>query len=113
MVDGDGDGKVTLKTRGALSEIVPVLIDTMESGDSDVVAAAFDRLQSIRVDLGEEALELRDEDGERSRAGGIRRLLSSRGSESRQLDLRDPSLWRDWWKRQQVASGRNLSATSI
>ncbi|QDV09165.1 hypothetical protein Poly30_47220 [Planctomycetes bacterium Poly30] len=105
--------RVTLRTRGTLSEVIPVLIDTMESEDSEVVAAAFDRLQSIRVDLGEEALDLRDTEGARAPGGGLRGMLFSRGAEAPAVDLRDPLVWRDWWARQQVASGMALIATSI
>ncbi|MFT5733062.1 MAG: hypothetical protein ACJA2W_000153 [Planctomycetota bacterium] len=107
------DGRVTLVTRGALADVVPVLIDTFETGDRAVAAAAFDRLQSIRAGFGEEGLALSLAAESRLRPGGIRGILFTKNERAPGPTPQDPELWRDWWSRQKAASGLTTSTTSI
>ena len=106
-------GRVTLVTRGALADVVPVLIDTLEAGDDDVRTAAFDRPQSIRADFGEEGLALSAPSKDRARPGGIRGLLYHKNERAPAPAPEDPALWRDWWNRQKAASGVTSITTSI
>ena len=106
-------GRVTLRTRGSLLEVVPVLIDTLESEDGAVVAAALDSLQSIHADLGPRAVDLRPEAAPPSRRSGLRALLSSRKAPIRASELDNATLWRDWWTRQRAADGNQRRAAAI
>ena len=105
--------RVTLRTRGLLTEIVPVLIDTLESTDGAVVLAALDRLQSIHADLGARAVDLRPEVTPPRRRSGIRALLSARAPSIRASELDDAALWRGWWARQQASDDDQRRAGSI
>lgn len=107
------DGRVTLRTRGSVVEVIPVLIDKLGSEDGAVVAAAADRLQSMRANFGSRAVELRPSNPAPARRSGIRALLSSGSTKVRASELDDADLWRDWWERQQAADGTRRLAASI
>lgn len=96
-------GRVSLRTRGTLDEVVPALIDALENEDVAVAAAALDRLEDLRDELGGDgpaamtsfAAEERPVDD----AGGIRGLL--RASRERRSDEPAPDAaeaWRAWWR---------------
>ncbi|MEO0660299.1 MAG: hypothetical protein AAFZ87_02070 [Planctomycetota bacterium] len=114
-----GGGGVTLKTSGALGQVVPALIGALEDGDDEVVAAATNRLVGIRRGLGERAVPLVAEEfgkfEERTRPGGIRSLLSrdERRPGARNLPLEPSDLWRDWWSRQRATGGAYVASATL
>jgi len=98
VVRREGD-RVQLSTRGTLEEVVPALIDALDSGEPAVAAAALDHLEGLRADL-DGATAFAEPGADRvDRAGGIRGLIGS--SQARFADADDgpdaAARWRDWW----------------
>lgn len=107
------DGRVMLRTRGSMADVIPVLIDALDSDDGAVVAAAADRLETVRAGFGARAVELRPSKPVRARRSGLRAVLSSGRTEVRATEMDDAELWREWWERQQALEGTRRLAASI
>lgn len=95
-------GRVSLRTVGAPEEYVPALIDALDGDDAAVAAAALDRLEVLRDEMGgapRAALVSFDADeGAVDAAGGIRGLLRASRERRADEDSSVPSsAWRDWW----------------
>lgn len=98
------DGRVRIRTRGPLAEVVPVLIDTLDDADPNVARAAEQHLESLRAELvGEGALPLRARDSlqERASQSPSDRLLGlfapAAASEEAPATPDPRASWTDWW----------------
>ena len=97
MVVRDGE-RVTIRTRGALDEVVPALIDMLGDPDPAVARTAERHLESLRQRLsGESDRVAVASSANDDSPGGLRGLLASRNRVN-DTDERAPrTVWQDWW----------------
>ena len=96
------DGRLRLETSGTIDEIVPALLDRLDTDDFDVCALIQNRLAEIHDDASDDpniaaslaSLPIVD------RTRNLSTDLLGRITESEPKDP-DSALWREWWQANQ------------
>ena len=94
--------RVRIQTRGALDDVVPALIDSLNDPDDAVARAVEQHLEALRAELAGDAfltpLAHSDPRDDVDRPGGLRGLLTAQGDAEEAAAAPDAyTRWSNWW----------------
>ena len=101
-------GSVLIRTRGAMADVVPALIDTLGDPDVAVARAAELHLAALRAEFGgtPDVASPAGQATQESRHGGFRGLLASARTEPQDEPAVDShARWTRWWLEQSASTG--------